>query len=133
MFSVEMSLTSQNGNESVSVLAEVGARATFSVIPGSLLRNAGFIPSATLPFELPDGTIAERDICEPITGIGDRSGTSSVIFGDDDGPCLVGTITLGRLLLETDAEGQKLVPFLPRLRIRKVRPKQEPSATSLGI
>ena len=89
-------------------MAEVGSRATFSVVPDAWLRRAGFTPTKTAPFELPDGSVVERGLTEFVTAIDGRSGLSPVVFGDDDMPCLVGLVTLGRLLLKVDDEGREI-------------------------
>ena len=79
-------------------------------MPSSLLRGIGLTPKETVGFELADGRVIERGVCEAWTSIGERGGTSLVAFADDNVEPIIGAFTLERLFLMVDSAAQVLVP-----------------------
>ena len=110
MFSVDVQVSPMAGGETVTLSAMVDTGATFSMAPKSTLERAGLAPTDTMPFEIADGSIILRPVCDARITIGDRSGISPIVFGEDVEPCLLGVIALERLSLAVDPSKMTLVP-----------------------
>ena len=110
LFKADLIVSNSSNGQSVTVPATVDTGSFFSAVPDSLLRSIGLEPSESTTFELADGSIIERGICDALTGIGDRSGMSVVSFAADGIEPLIGAFTLERLRLMVDPAAQILVP-----------------------
>ena len=110
LFKVDLTVSNGEGGDSITLPATVDTGAFFSAIPSSLLRGIGLTPKQTVGFELADGSVIERGVCEAWTSIGERGGTSLVTFGDDNVEPIIGAFTLERLFLMVDSAAQVLLP-----------------------
>ena len=110
LFKVDLTVSNGEGGDSITLPATVDTGAFFSATPSSLLRGIGLTPKETVGFELADGRVIERGVCEAWTSIGERGGTSLVAFADDNVEPIIGAFTLERLFLMVDSAAQVLLP-----------------------
>ncbi len=94
--------------ENVSALVDTGS--TYTVMPRPLLAQLGVVPRERANFRLADGRSIEQDIGQTWVRVGEKSVITLVVFGDSDGPLLLGAYALEGLLLAPDPIGKKLVP-----------------------
>ena len=105
-----------NGGEERDVLALVDTGATYSVLPGSLLRDElGITPLAHEEFTYGDGSVVSLPIGEACIRVGDRRHMNVVVFGAE-GQYLLGATSLQVLGLIPDTTHHELIPA-PKLRI----------------
>ena len=100
--------------------ALVGTRATYTVVPAPTLRRLGVEPIDRLTLILPDGSRREQPLGEARVRIGGRERTTVLVFGDEGGSALLGSVTLGAFALSIDAVSRRLVrvdAHLPGLRV----------------
>ena len=105
-----MTVTNPESGMSLTVDALVDSGATFSVLPTSQLEGLGVRPTRRIRAEVADGRVVEFPLGEASINVLDRSGTSPCVFGPEDGPTLLGMVTLEGLLLGIDPVRQVLVP-----------------------
>jgi predicted aspartyl protease len=100
--------------ESVDAWADTGG--FYSSFPRPLLESLGVVPHKREVFMLADGRIAESDVGRTWIRIGDRSEITLVLFGEPDGPHVLGAYALEGLALAADPVNHRLVPmeYLPR-------------------
>ena len=94
--------------EQVQALVDTGA--TFTVLPSNLLQRLGISSQRTIRFRSADGSILERDVGETIVRLGGQVITTTVVFGEEGAPSLLGAVTLETALLALDPVRQELVP-----------------------
>ncbi len=88
----------------------VDTGATFTVIPSGTLRRLGVRPLETLPFELADDRVIEREVGETTVRLAGRTITTPVVFGGEESETLIGAHTLERAFLAVDVARHCLVP-----------------------
>ena len=93
--------------EEVGALVDTGA--SYTVMPGSLLRELGVSSHTTEDFELADGRITQMDIGQTWVRIDGRSVITLVVFGDEDARSLLGAYTLEGLALSVDPSNERLI------------------------
>ncbi len=99
----------QGGNfEAVDALVDTGA--SYSALPGSLLRCLGVTPHARHPFLLADGRTVERELGRTWVRIDGQVEMTIVVFVDEGARPLVGAVTLKEMRLGVDPLGRKLIP-----------------------
>jgi predicted aspartyl protease len=98
--------------ERVEALVDTGA--TYTVLPGTLLRSLGVVPHTRAPFVVADGREIELDIGRAWIRLESRHELTLVVFGE---VALVGAFTLEALRLAPDPISQRLVP-VPALLMR---------------
>mgnify|MGYP001565898375 CR=1 FL=1 len=91
------------------VEALVGTRASYTVLPASLLSGLGVKPIAQRPFELSDGKIINLPIGQTWIRVDGESGIRIVVFSPEE-VYILGAETLSGFLLEVDPLGKRLVP-----------------------
>lgn len=94
--------------ERVEALVDTGA--TFTVVPGSVLRRLGVASQEKIKFRLADDPVMEREVGETQVRVNGRLLATVVVFGDDAATPLFGVYTLDRALLAVDPVRQRLVP-----------------------
>ncbi len=99
-----------DGQLSREVVATVDTGAAYTTLPARLLRELGVTPTGRRRFLLADGRRVDMDFGEARTTIDGESVATLVIFGEDDGPPLLGAYTLEGLALAVDPVEQRLVP-----------------------
>lgn len=96
--------------EPVEVMVDTGA--TFSQIPGNLLRRLGMSPQRTMNVRLADGSIIEDQVCDALIRLEGETFFTPVSFGRAGEPNLLGVVALETALLAVDPIGQRLVPYI---------------------
>lgn len=109
-FAWPIRLASLNGERSLDVDAIVDTGAFMTTLPESLLRQVGIEPAGTRQFVIADGSRIERDWGYAILTIRDQSQITYVAFGADDGPHLLGALTLEEFGLAVDPQEENLIP-----------------------
>lgn len=94
--------------EVVEALVDTGA--TFTVLPASLLRRLGISVQRRTRFRLADGSVLERDVGETKVRLNGQVITTTVVFGEEGAPSLLGVVTLETALLAVDPVRQQLTP-----------------------
>ena len=89
----------------------VDSGAVYSVIPGATLRHLGIEPHSSRTFILADGTEIRRKMGNATFRMGTQSGTSTVIFGEEDDAALLGMVSLEELGLLLDPLKRVLRPL----------------------
>lgn len=109
-FRAKVGVSDGNGGATQWVDALVDTGATYSVLPDSMLRDrVGVRPEMQLEFTLATGERRPLPVGEARFCVGDREGTSKVVFGAE-GQFLLGATTLQELALIADTSGHRLIP-----------------------
>jgi clan AA aspartic protease len=93
--------------------------AIFSVVPANILRRLGITRLDREQFTLADGTKRSYDVGEAFFELGDRSGTSKVVFGPRGATPLLGALTLESVGLMVNPVTREVSPM--RLFLAKSR------------
>ena len=107
-FNARVSVSDGNGGTAEWVEALVDTGATYSVLPASMLREMGVQPKESLEFTFATGEQRLLPVGSAHFCIGDREGTSKVVFGEE-GQFLLGATTLQELALIADTSRHRLV------------------------
>lgn len=110
MFTVPIQISAAEGGESMEVEALVDTGSFYTMLPDRLLRELGVKPIGTRRLRLADGRRIFMNYGRAwVTVKGESEGTL-VVFGEDDGPTLLGAYTLQGLALAVDPAEERLVP-----------------------
>ena len=109
-FKCAIRISSMDGRQSREVEATVDTGAVYTTVPAHLLHDIGVEPKGTRRILLIDGRRRFVDFGEAWVSIDGESEVTVVVFGEDDGPALLGTYTLEGLALAVDPVQQELVP-----------------------
>lgn len=109
-FKWPLRIGSMDGQQVRDIEATVDTGASFTTLPGSLLRELGIEPMDKRGFLVADGRRVEMEYGEARATIDGKSVTTIVVFGGDETPPLLGAYTLEGLALAVDPEAQRLVP-----------------------
>ena len=109
-FKWPLRIASMDGQQGREVEATVDTGASFTTLPGSLLRELGIEATGKRGFLVADGRRVEMEYGEARATIDGKSVTTIVVFGEDEAPPLLGAYTLEGLALAVDPEAQRLVP-----------------------
>lgn len=115
--SIEVGDPQGNKYESLEALVDTGA--TFTVVPATLLHRLGVKPIETLPFELADDRVIEREVGETQVRIAGKTVSTTVVFGDDPTEALIGAHTLERAFVAVDPARHRLVPTRGLLKVAR--------------
>jgi clan AA aspartic protease len=101
----------------VSLLVDTGA--TLSWIPREVLESLQVKPTSTLPFQLADGRVLEREVGAALFTINGKRLAVPVAFGDPGEEPVLGATALESMGFAVDPIEQRLVPrpLLALLRI----------------
>ncbi|MDV3244766.1 MAG: aspartyl protease family protein [Nitrososphaerales archaeon] len=93
----------------LALVADTGA--TYTTLPGSILKELGVKAVRTHRLRLADGSVVEREMGEVALDLGEGHSVSStpVVFGSEE-VFLLGSVTLEQLSLAVDPENKRLVP-----------------------
>ena len=94
--------------ETIEALVDTGA--SYTLLPGVMLRRMGVVPQRRLEFELANGEIIEHDIGEVRIRVDGVEATRIVVFGDDSSSALMGADTLEGVAMVVDPVGRRLAP-----------------------
>ena len=98
----------QDDWEEISALVDTGS--TYTVVPTPLLRRLGVAPAERRRFRIADNSVIERDIGEVMVRVDGRIRTTVVVFGGEEGPNLLGAVTLEEFGLGVDPVNKRLIP-----------------------
>ncbi len=99
-----------DGQHARDIEAPVSTVAAYTTLPSHLLRELGVEPMGKRRLLLADGRRVEMDYGQAWATIDGDSVITLVVFGEDDGPALLGAYTLEGLSLAVDPVEQRLVP-----------------------
>ena len=94
--------------ESVDALVDTGA--SYSQVPGSVLRRLGIFPTDTVEAELADGRVAEDPVAEIWVRIDGLETFTWVTFGPEGVASLMGAHALEGVRRAVDPLRQQLIP-----------------------
>ena len=109
-FRVELEIGDPSGERFEQVDALVDSGATYTFVPGSLLRELGVEPHRTMSLQMADGTRIQRDFGRAWLKLDGEREVSPVIFGDEGVTPLLGAVTLEIFGLGIDPVNTRLVP-----------------------
>ena len=109
-FRVSIAVGDPQGQEYEPVQALVDTGATYTTLPGSMLRRLGVASDRRVEFELADGTIIEQDVGQTWVRIDGATAIVPVVFAEEGSASLLGAVTLEIFLLTVDPVRQRLVP-----------------------
>ncbi len=107
---IEVGDVREENYEQVEVLVDTGA--TYSQIPGSLLRRLGIPVRWEAEVRLGDGSIVTDQIGQASIRLGGKTFFTPVTFGREGEPNLLGVVALETALLAVDPVEQRLVPTI---------------------
>lgn len=96
-----------SGAETVEALVDTGA--TYTVLPGPMLRRLNIAPLFRFPFILADGRRIEREVGETRVRLDGQTRTTLVVFGEEGSPALLGAYTLEGFGLIADSLNKRLL------------------------
>ena len=109
-FKVNFQIGNLQGQQYEAVEGLVDTGASDTVVPRPLLEKLGVAVEGSWPFTLADARVVEYDIGQASIQIGDTSRIVLVVFGEPDGPALLGASTLEVFHLAVDTVHQRLTP-----------------------
>ncbi len=93
-FSITIEIGSPQGDRFEQIEALVDTGATTTVVPASVLRYMGVVPTRQETFEYGDGRQVQLDMAETIVRVEGKETTPWVIFGVDGSGSVLGAETL---------------------------------------
>ena len=109
VFDVPITLYSDDGKVCRTVIGTVDTRVHYSVVPASLLRTLGITPQGKRRCKLPGGALADLPCARPRVTLHGKSGRQVILFGEDDGPTVIGQSALIGLALAADPKNKRFV------------------------
>jgi predicted aspartyl protease len=106
-----LTVVGPNGRE-VTVEALVDTGATFTSLPGSVLREIGVNPTRQARMRLADGSVHLQEVGSALVRLDGQQEVCPVVFGEENSPAAIGAVTLEIMLLGVDPVDQKLVPVI---------------------
>ena len=108
-FAVSIEVGSPDGGTFETVESLVDTGASYTMIPGNLLKGLGVEPHIRFNFIMADGNQIERDVGRTWVRIGNQSEVTLVVFANEDSEPLLGAYTLQGMLLAVDTPNERLV------------------------
>ena len=96
--------------EPVEVMVDTGA--TYSQVPGSLLRRLGIPVKWGAQARLADGSVITDQVGQATIRVDGKSFITPVTFGREGEPNLLGFVALETAMLAVDPVNQRLVPTI---------------------
>ena len=118
-FSHPIEVFSADGGRSITVDALVDTGATYTGLPGAVLRELGLAPDRKILARLPEGGGVEEEIGEVRVRLQGIELTTIVVFDAADRPARLGAYTLTGAALAVDPVERRLVPTLVRRHCRR--------------
>ena len=110
VFQVELQIGDPQGQRYETVEAMVDSGATYTTLPGSLLRELGVEAIESRTFILADNSRMQRGFGQTWIKIDGRRIVSPVVFSDDNSLPLLGAVTLEIFALGIDPVNGRLIP-----------------------
>ena len=101
-FTWPLRISSMDGRQQRDIEATVDTGASFTTLPGSILRELGIGATGKRGFLVADGRRIEMEYGEARATINGDSVTTIVVFEEDEAPALLGAYTLEGLALAVD-------------------------------
>ena len=96
--------------EMVNAMVDTGT--TFSQVPGSILRGLGIMPTRYVQSQLADGSVIQDGVADVKIRIDARETYSTVLFGEEGSPILMGSYALEGVVLAVDPRNERLVDLM---------------------
>ena len=109
IFHVPVGVGDPDGAQFESVEALVDTGATFTILPGSMLRRLGVEPQRSGSFELADGSLRTYSVAETYLQVEGEEVHCPVVFGDDGMQPILGAVTLEILGFAVDPARKRLL------------------------
>lgn len=113
-FSHPIEVFSADGNRSITVDALVDTGATYTGLPGAVLRELGLAPARKILARLVDGSVGDAEIGEVRVQLQGIELTTIVVFDAAEMPARLGAYTLTGAALAVDPVERRLIPTLVR-------------------
>ena len=94
--------------EDLDVTVDTGP--TITAVPGELLQRLGVPVERSVQSELADGSNAPVDIGRTVISLEGQQFHTSVIFGEEGEPSLLGVVSLEEAVLAVDPVSGRLIP-----------------------
>lgn len=108
-FAHPLTLIAASGERrTVEALVDTGA--TFTSVPGNILRELGVEPRREVRLRLADGRSHAQQLGRVLIQLDGVEEVTFVVFGDPESPATIGAVTLETLLLGVDPVTKRLVP-----------------------
>jgi clan AA aspartic protease len=120
--SAKVSNPRQSRRRAVSIEFLIDTGAIYSVVPGSIARKLALEKLEREEFTLADGTHRAYDVGEAFFELGERRGTSKVVFGPANVTPLLGALTLESLGLMVNPVTREVLPMRLFLASSRGRP-----------
>ena len=88
----------------------VDTRASYTILPASMLEHLNVTAHDKISFILPDGRFIDREIGQTWVQINSKSIITIVVFGVDESQSVLGAYTLEGLRLAVDPVNERLIP-----------------------
>ncbi len=109
VFQIELEIGDPQGERYKTVSALVDSGATYTMLPGSLLRELGVEPLESRTFIVADDRRIQRAFGVANVRIDGREIPSPVVFADDNSMPLLGAVTLEIFALGIDPVHSRLI------------------------
>ncbi|WP_420432021.1 aspartyl protease family protein [Candidatus Poriferisocius sp.] len=110
IITVPIQISVADGGETLEIEAIVDTGSFYTMLPGRLLRDLGVVPIGTRRLSLADGRRILMNYGRAWVTVEGENEVTLVVFGEDDGPALLGAYTLQGLALAVDPTEERLVP-----------------------
>lgn len=107
-----MEIGPADGSRFETMNAMVDTGATFSQVPGSILRELGITPTRIVVSQLADGSVVRDEVADVKIRIDGRETYSTVLFGEEGSPVLMGSYALEGVVLAVDPHNECLVDLM---------------------
>ena len=109
-FYAEFTLWNQDHTRSRTLNGLVDTGASYTLVPASILEELGIARFETRTFSLADGSRREMSIGLVDLELDGRRRTVYVLFGDEKGKVVLGSMALSAFALAADAKNRRLIP-----------------------
>ena len=110
---IEVGAPDQETFQELRVWVDSGA--TYTQLPGSLLRELGHTPTYQRSFRLADGTVIQRDMCMVPMRLNGEVLPTPCVFGEQGSESLLGAMALETFSLGVDPVNGSLIPVVARM------------------
>jgi predicted aspartyl protease len=103
---IRVSKKASTPTRTVRVLVDTGA--TYTMLPSTLLRGLGIVPSETERVRLGDGRLVEWGLGQAYVRYGRYETPTWILFGENRSLSVLGALTLEELRLHVDPRSRRL-------------------------
>lgn len=109
-FYADFTLWNQDHTRSRTLNGLVDTGASYTLVPAAILEELGIARFETRIFTLADGSRRELALGWAEMELEGRHRTVYVLFGDEKGPGVLGSMALSAFALAADAKNRRLIP-----------------------